>query len=137
MSNPNRGGDQVRIETVSRVLAKELRIHWKQAGTQILQNAGKINLRVFGIRMIAMNQEGSDGQNEQPNDGLDLRIVLWLDLQLDVQKESLSARLKSVFYVDSADTPLGQESPKERYLPRKALVNEPPAPILRRRRFTL
>ena len=97
MSDLNRGGDQIRIETVSRMLAKELRIHWKQAGIQNLQNARKINLRVFRIRMIAMNREGSDGQNEQANDGLDLRIGLWLDLQ----KESLSTRsniLKYMFY---------------------------------------
>ena len=61
MRDPNRKGNQIWIQRVSGVLAKELRMHREQAGIQDLQNPRKVNLRVFRIRMIAMNQKGDGG----------------------------------------------------------------------------
>ena len=55
MRNPNRSSNQVWIESVPRMLAKESRIRGKQAGVQDFQYAGKIDLSIFRIRMIAMN----------------------------------------------------------------------------------
>jgi hypothetical protein len=45
---------------VSGVFAEEFAVYREQAGIQILQNAGEVNLCVFGVRMIAMNEK-SDG----------------------------------------------------------------------------
>jgi hypothetical protein len=43
------------------MVAKEFSIHGKETGIKNLQDAGKINLRVFSVRMIAMNQQGESG----------------------------------------------------------------------------
>jgi hypothetical protein len=43
------------------MLAKELRIRRKQAGIQDLQNPRKVDLRVFRVRMIAMDQKSDGG----------------------------------------------------------------------------
>ena len=47
------------------MLAKKLGVYRKQVGIQNLQNAGKVNLGVLGIRMIAMNQKRGDSQQQQ------------------------------------------------------------------------
>ena len=47
------------------MLAKELRIRRKQAGIQDLQNPWKVDLGVFRIRVIAMNQKRNGGQSQQ------------------------------------------------------------------------
>ena len=44
------------------VFAEELRVGREQSRIQDLQDAGKIDLRVFRIGMIAMDQQGEDGQ---------------------------------------------------------------------------
>ena len=46
------------------VLAKKFGIRLKQTGVEDLQNTGKINLRVFSIRMIALNKKCGAGQQE-------------------------------------------------------------------------
>jgi hypothetical protein len=82
MREANRKGDQIRVERVSGVLAKKLCIRWKQAGIQDLQNPGKVNFRIFRVRVIAMNQKRNGGQNQQA-----YKI-------LDFQKEFLHSRMK-------------------------------------------
>ena len=58
------------------VFAKEFRIRRKQAGIEDLQNARKINLRVFRIRMIALNEKCDGGQQEQASNMFDIQSVL-------------------------------------------------------------
>src|ERR1700687_2317052 len=65
MSNPNRKGNQIWIQRMPGMLAKELRIRGKQAGIEDLQNPRKVDFRVFRIRMIAMNQKRNGGQGQQ------------------------------------------------------------------------
>ena len=64
MSGSNRRGDQIRIKSMPGVLAKKFGIRLKQTGVEDLQNTGKINLRVFSIRMIALNKKCGAGQQE-------------------------------------------------------------------------
>jgi hypothetical protein len=61
----------MRIQGVPGMFAKELRIRRKQAGIQDLQNPGKVNLGVFRVGMIAMNQEREGGQQQQAEDAAD------------------------------------------------------------------
>jgi hypothetical protein len=79
MRGPNRKRDQIGIQGVTGVLAKKLRIRWKQAGIQDLQNARKVNLRIFRIGMISVNQNGDDRQQQQSgyaaNDAFDIQSV--------------------------------------------------------------
>jgi hypothetical protein len=60
------------------VFAKELGIHWKQFWIQDLQNTRKVNLCVFRIGMIAMDQECGDGQQRQNDDILEVQSVGFL-----------------------------------------------------------
>jgi len=65
MRSPDRERNQVRIERMPSVFAEELRVGGEQSRIQDLQNAGKIDLRVFRIGMIAMDKKGEYGQEEQ------------------------------------------------------------------------
>ena len=65
MRGPNRKGNQIRIQGVTGMFAKELRVRRKQTGIQNLQNAGKVDLRVFRIGMIAMNQQCRGSQQKK------------------------------------------------------------------------
>jgi len=76
MCGPNRKGNQVRIQRMAGVVAKELGILRKQAGIQDLQNPRKVDLRVFRIRMIAMGQKSDGGQQCQAEDTFDTQGVL-------------------------------------------------------------
>lgn len=65
MRRADRERNQVRIEGMPGVFAEELRVGREQSRIQDLQNAGKVDLRVFGIGMIAMDKKGEDGQEQQ------------------------------------------------------------------------
>src|SRR3981081_1102890 len=117
MCGPNRKGNQIRIQRVPGMLAKELRIRWKQAGIQNLQNPRKVDFRVFRIRMIAMNQKSSGGQGQQA----------YKDFNL--QKESLHGTQNLMF---STDVPESGES-FQGYLPSEGAVNAVSVRVLRDR----
>src|SRR5260370_38845213 len=68
MCGTNRKGNQVRIQRMAGVVAKELGILRKQAGIQDLQNPRKGDLRVFRIKMIALDQKSDGGQQCQAED---------------------------------------------------------------------
>ena len=68
MRSPDRERNQVRIERMPSVFAEELRVGGEQSRIQDLQNAGKIDLRVFRIGMIAMDKKGEYGQEEQADE---------------------------------------------------------------------
>ena len=55
------------------MLTEEISIPRKQTWVQNLLDAGKIDLGVLGIRMIAMNEKGSDAQSQQANKSFDLQ----------------------------------------------------------------
>ena len=56
MCGANRESDQVGIEGVAGVFSKELGVGGKQAGVESFENAGQIDLGVFRVGMIAMNE---------------------------------------------------------------------------------
>ena len=62
MCDPNRRSDQVWVKRVFGMLAKEFGVYRKQIRIQDLLHAGKVNLRVFGIGMIAVDQNGRGGE---------------------------------------------------------------------------
>ena len=68
MSNPHQTSDQVRKQRVSGVLAKEIGIAGIQARMQDFQDSRKINLRVFGVGMVALDQKCDGGKQEQTGD---------------------------------------------------------------------
>ena len=76
MREANRRGNQIRIQRVSSVLPKELGIRWEQGGIQDLQNSREVNLRIFRVGMIAMNQNRNDGQQQQASDTFDGQRVI-------------------------------------------------------------
>jgi hypothetical protein len=67
------------------MLGKKLRIRRKQAGIQDLQNTRKINLRVFRVRMIAMNQKREGGQQQQAEDAAEGTIEDTTEDTFDIQ----------------------------------------------------
>ena len=93
MCGPNRKSNQIRIQRVSRVLPKKLSIGWKQAGIQDLQNPGKVDLRIFRIRMITMNQKRNGGQQRQSSDTFDVQSVIrpFRDVSKELQQKISAA----------------------------------------------
>ncbi len=65
MTKPDKSGDQIRIQRVSRMLSEEFRIRRKQARIQGLQHTWNIDLRIFGIRVVAVDQHCQCRQRKQ------------------------------------------------------------------------
>ena len=62
---------------MSRVLPEELSVHGKQGRIQYLQDARKVDFRIFGVRMVAVDRKRAQRQQQKASYGFEVRQVFF------------------------------------------------------------